>query len=138
MCNTVNVISKTEYDEKSEKETEFKYVTSLTINSNNKKEIFEIGRARWKIENKGFNEQKTGIFDIEHIYTKNCNGTKCIYYLIQIASTFLTLLNCADCLIKAMNLTKKEVVNLLMIDLTSKSSNNLNFEQQIQLRFNPL
>ena len=31
-------------------------------------------RKRWKIENEGFNSQKNGIYDIEHLKSQNTNG----------------------------------------------------------------
>ena len=82
---TLNVIS---FDEESIDEetgevttTNFSYVTSLPINSKNKEDIINLGRRRWKIENKGFKEQKSDVLNISHIYTKNCNGTKNIYLI---------------------------------------------------------
>ena len=80
---TLNVIS---YDEKKIDEENgeieainFSYVTSFNINSKNKENIVALGRRRWKIENKGFKEQKSEVLNITHIYTKNCNGRKNIY-----------------------------------------------------------
>ena len=77
---TVNVIS---YNEESINKdtgeitiTNFSYVTSLEITSKNKAEIISLGRRRWKIENKGFKEQKSDILNITHIYTKKPQGTK--------------------------------------------------------------
>ena len=71
----------------------FSYITSLEIKNDNKEDIVLLGRRRWKIENNGFKEQKSDILNITHIYTKNCNGTKNIYLLIQFAHTILNLLN---------------------------------------------
>ena len=75
---TVNVISYNEesIDEKTGETilTNFSYATSLKINMKNKEDIILLGRKRWKIENKGFKEQKSDILNIEHIYTKDCNG----------------------------------------------------------------
>ena len=47
---------------------------------------------RWKIENEGFNEQKTG-YDMEHFC--NCNDFNvmlCLYLILQIAHMFMQLL----------------------------------------------
>ena len=94
---TVNIISYDEetVDEKTGEVTtkNFSFVTSLQITSNNKEKIVNLGRRRWKIENKGFKEQKSDVLNITHIYTKNCQGTKNIYLLIQFAHTLLNLLN---------------------------------------------
>ena len=134
---TVNVIS---YNEESIDEetgevtvTNFSYVTSLKITSKNKEEIISLGRGRWKIENKGFKEQKSDILNITHIYTKNCNGTKNLYLIIQFAHTLLNLLNYGDILIISLNTTKNEVSDLIQKALTS-TIQNLNLNHKIQLR----
>ena len=134
---TLNVIS---YDEKNiDDETNevtiknFSYVTSLEITKNNKEKIVQLGRRRWKIENKGFKEQKSDVLNIKHIYTKNCNGTKNIYLIIQFAHTILTLLNYGNVLIIGLNTTKNEVSDLIRKALTS-TIQSLNLNRTIQLR----
>ena len=106
------------------------YITSLTITSKNKQDIISLGRNRWKIENKGFKEQKSDILNITHIYTKDCNGTKNIYLIIQFAHTILNLLNYGNVLIIDLNTTKNEVSALIQKVLTS-SILNLNLNRKI-------
>ena len=113
--------------------TNFSYVTSLTITSKNKEDIVALGRRRWKIENKGFKEQKSDILNITHIYTKNCQGTKNIYLIIQFAHTLLNLLNYGNILIIDLDTTKNEVSDLIKKALTSTII-NLNLNRKIQLR----
>ena len=113
--------------------TNFSYITSLSINSKNKEELITLGRRRWKIENKGFKEQKSGVLNISHIYTKDCEGTKNTYLLIQFSHTLLNLLNYGDVLIKSLETTKKEVSDLIHKALTSIIQ-PLNLNRQIQLR----
>ena len=134
---TVNVIN---YNEKNIDEetgevsiTTFSFVTSLKITNDNKNSIVSLGRRRWKIENKGFKEQKAEILNINHIYTKNCNGTKNLYLIIQFAHTILNLLNYGDILIKNLLTTKNEVSDLIRNALTS-TLQNLNLNRLIQLR----
>lgn len=134
---TLNVIS---YDEENIDEetrkvtiTNFSYVTSLTINDKNKESIMLLGRRRWKIENKGFKEQKSDILNITHIYTKDCNSTKNLYLIIQFAHTLLNLLNYGDILIVGLMTTKNEVSDLIKKTLTSVF-NPLNLNRKIQLR----
>ena len=134
---TLNVIS---YDEEQLNEetgkitsTNFSFVTSLKITNKNKEKLVLLGRRRWKIENKGFKEQKSDILNITHIYTKNCNGTKNIYLLIQFAHTILNLLNYGNILIVGLKTTKNEVSNLIRNTLTSTTL-NLNLNRLIQLR----
>lgn len=134
---TLNVIS---YDEESVDEetgeitiTNFSFVTSLHITSKNKNNLVLLGRRRWKIENKGFKEQKSDILNIKHIYTKRCEGTKNLYLLIQFAHIFLNLLNYGDILIIDLNTTKNEVSDLIKHALTSTII-HLNLNRKIQLR----
>ena len=134
---TLNVIS---YDEENINEetgeitiTNFSFITSLKITNKNKEDIILLGRRRWKIENKGFKEQKSDILNIKHIYTKNCNGTKNIYLIIQFAHTLLNLLNYGNILIVGLNTTKNEVSDLIKFALTSIIQ-NLNLNRLIQLR----
>lgn len=78
-------------------------------------------------------EQKSDILNITHIYTKNCNGTKNIYLLIQFAHTLLNLLNYGDILIIGLNTAKNEVIDLIKKALTPITQ-NLNLNRKIQLR----
>lgn len=134
---TVNVISFNEENVDEETGeifiTNFSYITSLTITSKNKENIIALGRKRWKIENKGFKEQKSDILNITHIYTKNCQGTKNIYLIIQFAHTLLNLLNYGNILIIDLETTKNEVSDLIKKALTSTTM-NLNLNRKIQLR----
>lgn len=130
---TVNVISYDEFDEIKNKTTNFSYITSLPITSKNKKDIVTLGRRRWKIENKGFKEQKSDVLNISHIYTKNCNGTKNMYLLIQFSHTILNLLNYGSILIKSLATTKNEVSSIIHNFLTSFTK-YLNLNRSIQLR----
>ena len=130
---TVNVIRYDELNEDNNEITNFSYITSLEINKKNKEEIIKLGRKRWKIENKGFREQKSGVLNITHIYTKDCNGTKNTYLLIQFAHTLLNLLYYGDVLIKGLKETIKEVSALIHKALTSKI-HTININKNIQLR----
>ncbi len=47
---------------------------------------------RWKIENEGFNVQKTGGYELEHAYTNHPNSAKVFYLLLQIAHLLAQLL----------------------------------------------
>lgn len=50
------------------------------------------GRTRWTIENQGFNNQKNHGYDLEHVYSKDENGRKNYYLLLQIAHILMQLL----------------------------------------------
>ena len=55
------------------------------INKDIQEEIVKTGRERWKIENKGFNEQKNHGYFIQHVFSENYNAMKNHYLLAQIA-----------------------------------------------------
>ena len=133
--NTFNALSYTE--KQNNKEITFNYITDLKVFGNKIKEIVAMGRRRWKIENEGFNEQKNGTYRISHLCSRNENGLKVHYYFIQIAHSIRQLLEYGSILLRDMKLsTKKEVSNIISLNLTSNSNTDLNnLETKFQLRF---
>ncbi len=68
------------------KTTRFKWITNLTIKTNNIHILTnQGGRLRWKIENEGFNVQKNGGYALEHAYSRDPTAAKVFYYILQIA-----------------------------------------------------
>ena len=122
------------YERKKEKTTEFMWITSFEITEKNKKEIVYYGRQRWKIENEGFNMQKNGTFDIEHIYSMNYNAMKAHYFFIQFAHTIRQLLEKGLKYIKELKISIKEVSATITQALTQNTINLIG-HKQIQLRF---
>ena len=53
--------------------------------------MIEAGRMRWKIENEGFNNQKNGIYRIEHLNSRDSNAMKNHYLLTQISDILMQL-----------------------------------------------
>ena len=53
--------------------------------------MIEAARGRWKIENEGFNNQKNGIYDIEHLNSRHPNAMKNHYLLTQIADIIMQI-----------------------------------------------
>lgn len=71
----------------------FEFITDLRPNANNiEKLINKGGRLRWKIENEGFNAQKTGGYELEHGYGRNSHAWKNYYFLLQLAHLFNQLM----------------------------------------------
>ncbi len=71
------------------KVTDFVWVTNFDVDRSRVITLAnQGGRLRWKIENEGFNAQKTGGYKLEHSYSLNENAAKCYYYLLQIAHFF--------------------------------------------------
>lgn len=73
------------------KEMCFQWITDIDLTKENPEEMTEAGRGRWKIENEGFNSQKNGIYDIEHLNSRNSNAMKNHYLLTQIADMIMQL-----------------------------------------------
>lgn len=121
------------YENNADITTEFMWLTSFKITENNKKELVYFGRQRWKIENEGFNIQKTGTFNIEHMYSKNYNAMKVHYFLIQFAHTLRQLLEKGIKYVAETKMSIKEVSAAITQTLTKT---NLNVFRKIQLRFN--
>jgi len=48
-------------------------------------------RGRWKIEKEGFNNQKNGIYEIEHLNSWNSNAMKNHYLLTQVADSIMQI-----------------------------------------------
>lgn len=69
----------------------FQWISSLEVTNRNLEEIILAGRGRWKIENEGFNNQKNGIYRIEHLNSKNSNAMKNHYLLTQISDILMQL-----------------------------------------------
>lgn len=69
----------------------FKWVTNIELNNKNIEEMILAGRGRWKIENEGFNNQKNGIYRIEHLNSRNSNAMKNHYLLTQISDILMQI-----------------------------------------------
>ncbi|MDO5541591.1 MAG: hypothetical protein Q4F83_16255 [Eubacteriales bacterium] len=77
--------------EKKKQEIRFQWVSSLEVTKRNLEEMILAGRGRWKIENEGFNNQKNGLYQIEHLNSKNSNAMKNHYLLTQISDILMQL-----------------------------------------------
>lgn len=81
----------TEEEEGTKHTTRFQWVTSIELTKRNIEEMVLAGRGRWKIENEGFNNQKNGLYRIEHLNSKNSNAMKNHYLLTQISDILMQL-----------------------------------------------
>lgn len=123
------------YEHKEDKTIEFIWITSFEITNKNVQELILVGRKRWKIENEGFNEQKNGTFDIEHLYSHDNNAMKIHYLIIQIAHIVRQLLENGIKIIEELKMTKKEVSVLIKEALTKHKIRCNQALKRIQLRF---
>ena len=84
-----------EYEEKKEDvkrhTIRFNWITNIELTKRNLEEMIITGRGRWKIENEGFNNQKNGVYRIEHLNSRNSNAMKNHYLLTQIADILMQL-----------------------------------------------
>lgn len=72
-------------------EVNFRWVSNQEVTKRNLEEMICAGRGRWKIENEGFNNQKNGLYRIEHINSRNSNAMKNHYLLTQVADIIMQL-----------------------------------------------
>lgn len=131
--NLINVFKYKETNKN--KETIFRYISNIKISNSNIKEVVELGRKRWKIENEGFYMQKHRTFNISHMNSRNDNAMKCHYFFIQFAHTIRQLLEKGSIPTKLLNLKIKEVSAYILKSLTSTHSDLNNLETNFQLRF---
>jgi hypothetical protein len=72
--------------------TRFAWLTPLPVNARTVVDIaLKGGRARWKVENEGFNRQKNSGLNLEHVYSTDPEKWKAYYYLLQIAFILIQL-----------------------------------------------
>ena len=95
VAGKTEVMNVYEYEEKDKKGNtntiKFQWITSLELNNKNIEEMVYAGRGRWKIENEGFNNQKNGLYRIEHLNSKNSNAMKNHYLLTQISDILMQI-----------------------------------------------
>ncbi len=125
--------------------TKFKWVSNVLLKRNNIVALAnQGGRLRWKIENEGFNVQKTGGYKLEHAYCNDENAIKVYYLLLQIAHMLTQLLDKGSLLKKAFPRGFGSVKNLAFRILEALRNAKLSdaeyrelAEQRIQIRFVP-
>lgn len=114
---TMNVFEyKYEVKDKEENKQEIclQWVTSLELTKRNLEEMICAGRGRWKIENEGFNNQKNGIYRIEHLNSRNSNAMKNHYLLTQISDILMQLYLAWNPYIKELKQTIKNTSSYLL------------------------
>lgn len=116
---TCNIFQYT-YKDEEDKEVRFTWVTDLPITKGNLKELVAAGRGRWAIENLGFNNQKTGIYKIEHLCSKDPNAMKNHYLITQIADILMQLYLAFDKTIYKLQSSIKNVAVRILSKFTEK------------------
>jgi hypothetical protein len=84
--HTVHLIRCIDDDLSLHQQKTFLYLTNISTTSTTVRSLANgSGRQRWKIENQGFNMQKNGGYNLEHVYSQNENAARCYYIILQIA-----------------------------------------------------
>lgn len=96
-----------------DRRTLFAWITDWLITPENVIPIAEHGgRNRWKIENQGFNAQKNGGYELEHVYGASEDRLRSFYFLLQIAHMILQLMEKGSLLRRAALQYGKTVLGL--------------------------
>lgn len=107
-----------EYEKKDKKgrkhRVRFRWISSLELTEKNLEEMIEAGRGRWKIENEGFNNQKNGIYRVEHLNSRNSKAMKNHYLLTQISDILMQLYLAWNPYIKKLKQTVKNTSSGLL------------------------
>lgn len=111
----MNVFEYEKKDKKGKKHgVRFRWTSSLELTEKNLEEMIKAARGRWKIENEGFNNQKNGIYRIEHLNSRNSNAMKNHYLLTQISDILMQLYLAWNPYIKKMKQTVKNTSSGLL------------------------
>lgn len=108
----VHLIEAEEIDDKVKKS--FVFITDIRITRGNAAKIVCAGRSRWKIENEGFNNQKTKLYYIEHANSRNYNAMQNHYLITQITDIMRQLYEKGADKIKDLNKGIKEISSCLL------------------------
>lgn len=132
----VNVIE-TEV-EKEDKTTTFVFITNIPITQRNAEDIVYAGRSRWKIENQGFNNQKTKRYKIEHANSLNYNAMKNHYLITQITDILRQLFEKGAEKIRELKKGIKEISSILLESFRTRLITEEDISQaqnRMQIRF---
>jgi len=133
----VNLIE-AEEEAKDRDKKAFVFITDIRITERNAGEIVRAGRSRWKIENEGFNNQKTNIGSIEHLSSRNYNAMKNHYLIAQIAEILRQLYVKGADAIKDLNKGIKEISSCLLESIRTRiltAEDIARIGKSIQIRF---
>lgn len=135
---TINLIE-AEIEEAVDNKKVYTFTTNLKITKRNADEIVSFGRSRWKIENEGFNNQKTKRYNIEHANSLDYNAMKNHYLITQVADILRQLYEKGADKIRDLSKSIKEISSSLLESFRTRLLTNTedipNTEKRIQIRF---
>jgi hypothetical protein len=127
---------------KDESSTRFVTLTSVKVGKENVRDISIAGRKRWKIENKGFNDQKNHGYNLGHQYSRSTfNCYKNYYQCMQIAHMVNQLAEHSDFIAAMLEKYKKltikhlwkELICYLKMEIADETDFELNDRFQVRL-----
>lgn len=101
-------------DEPRGETTGFSWLTNIELTDRNISTMIVAGRGRWKIENEGFNNQKNGMYEIEHLNCWDYNAIKNHYLLVQITDIINQLYLAWNPLVEEIHQSIKNTSSLLL------------------------
>lgn len=93
---------------------QYVFITNFRVTKSNVQALAKSGRSRWKIENQGFNHQKTKQYHIEHVNSHNYKAMKNHYLLVQITDILVQLYKNGLKIFKELKKTAKEKSSVLL------------------------
>ena len=107
-----------------EVEVRFQWITDIELTDRKIETMVECARGRWKIENEGFNNQRNGLYRIEHLNSHNPNAMKNHYLLTQIADILMQLYLAGHKILKELKQGKKNTSSRLLETFRRATVNN--------------
>ena len=117
-----------------EKGTVFWFLTDLPLSMKNVPDVVKRGRMRWKIENEGFNTQKNGGYELEHLFSKNYQALKNHYYLIQIGHMISQIMEAWENMWKKVKQSRRQKHQRILEDFKRIRLGEILTEERIQIR----
>lgn len=108
LVNLVEYREEKKKEKGKQEEKRFLFITDLPVTKKNVRATAETGRLRWKIENEGFNTQKNYGYCLEHMYSRQYQGMKNHYYLIQIGHMIAQVIEAWESLWKKVRQSREQ------------------------------
>lgn len=134
---TVNLLE-AEKETKDKKRRQFLFITNIRVTKKNAERLIQAGRNRWKKENEGFNNQKNGWYQIEHVNCQNYTAMKNHYLLVQITDILVQLYLNGSKLLTELKKSAKEISSKLLEAIRTRKITVEDIKQlskPIQIRF---
>ena len=96
----------------------FEYITNFSPDRKIVVNLCNGGRLRWKIENEGFNTQKCGDYELQHMYNRiSYNAMKNYYTLLQFAHAINQCIEKGKIITQIRKQNSKETIHNLWLNL---------------------